>query len=93
MNLSEDDLSKLEQLAAACMKVSEICMVMEIDEDEFRSELENKSSSIYKSHQKGYLETKFQVNRKIIELAKAGSSPAQSSTLKLIQDKELEHDN
>ncbi len=90
MNLTEEQLEQLEDLAAACMKTREICMIMELDHDEFMNDLKDTASPVFIAHQKGFLTTKYLVNKKLIDLAKAGSSPAQTASIKLILEKELE---
>ena len=90
MELTEQKLEELTELAGACMKTREICLIMQLDHDAFLKELQDPASPVFIAHQTGFLRTKVEVQKKLIDLAKAGSSPAQSATLKLILDKELD---
>lgn len=92
MLMSDDQLKELESLAAAFMSIQEIAIIMEIDYLTLRESLKDVESAAYRSHQKGYLKSKYEVNKKIINLAIAGSSPAQSQAHKLVISKELADD-
>lgn len=90
MKLNNEQMVELTELAGACMKTREICLIMQLDHDSFLEELQNPVSPVFIAHQTGFLRTKVEVQKKLIDLAKAGSSPAQTATLKLILDKELD---
>jgi hypothetical protein len=49
-------------------------------------ELTDETSDAYKAYQKGFLQSQFAVRKNIIEMAKNGSSPAQTMAEKLIKD-------
>lgn len=89
MELTEEQLEEIKKLAASCMKTHEICIIMQIKHAAFKEELENPNSPVFQAHQSGFLQTKYELQKKMIDLAKAGSSPAQAASIKLIQDKEI----
>ncbi len=90
MNLTEEQLAEVEAFGAAFMKPEEIAVIMELEPVGLRAAIEDQSSAVAKAYKKGFLSSKFQVNRKIVDLAKAGSSPAQAMANKLIQDIEFD---
>ncbi len=89
MNLTEEQLVEVEQFAAAFMKPYEIAIIMELG-PMFIAAIEDPCTAVSQAYQKGFLSSKYQVNRKIVDLAKAGSSPAQAMANKLIQDIEFD---
>ncbi|MFT7239210.1 MAG: hypothetical protein ACI93L_003310 [Cyclobacteriaceae bacterium] len=89
MILSEEELTDIQSYAGACMTKAEICLIMQFDLKIFESELQDIDSNVYKAYQSGFLLTKYDVQKKIIDLAKAGSSPAQTQALGMIKDIEI----
>lgn len=87
--LSEEELLVLKTAAEAMMTDDEICLICEIDPDEFRQLMLFKEGQIYETIAKARLERKMAVNKSIIDCAVQGSSPAQAMALKLMTDEQL----
>ncbi len=91
MQVTEEELKTLEELGGALMSPKEIAIVMEWDLSDFRANLTDPSSLVYKSYYKGYFTSKAAINKSIVEHASNGSSPAQTEALKLIKNIEIEN--
>lgn len=89
MGLTDEQLQSIESFAAGLMSVDEIAIILELDRDNLKYEINTDDSPGYKAHQRGYLMTKFKVNQKIIDLANSGSSPAQTMAMRLLQEKQI----
>jgi len=73
------------EMAAALMKPSEIAVLLDFNSDEFSYIIKNKPESPFTiAYNKGRYQTKFELRKKIIQLAKAGSPQAE-----LLADKYL----
>jgi uncharacterized protein with PIN domain len=89
MNFNEQQLSEIEKFGALLFSPNEIAIILEIDEDEFSEEIQNKKTKA----SKGFLMTKAGVRESIIEMAKRDSSPAQTLVDRVITNIEMKlHD-
>ena len=81
MNLTTEQLDKLKEMAAALLPPDEIAILLEIRPDQHASFCEiiknHQSSPIYLAYHSGRLQTKFELRKMVIKLAKAGSPAAQ----------------
>lgn len=71
------------------MKPEDAALIMGIDTDEFKIELEDQGSELSRAYKKGFLLSKIEINKSIVLHAKAGSSPAQSLAARFINEIEL----
>jgi len=86
MKLSQEILDQVQDLAGRYMTPRAIAIIIGVDEDDFRDELEDEDSQVYKHFYRGLYMTEAELQGAIIRLAKQGSSPAQALALKLQQD-------
>jgi len=90
MNLTDEQLSQLEEMSEALMPANEIAMLIGISSTEINSFEEicktHKNSPIYLAFQKGRLKTKLELQKSIIKLAKHGSPAAEPIAEKYIRE-------
>lgn len=81
MQLTDEQLKNIEEMAAALLPPSEIAIMIDIEADQrdaFCDECKNhRLSSIYNAYQKGKIRTKLELRRMVVKLAKAGSPAAE----------------
>lgn len=81
MNLTTEQLDKLKEMAAALLPPDEIAILLELPPDQHGSFCEiiknHQASPIYLAYHSGRLQTKFELRKMVIKLAKAGSPAAQ----------------
>lgn len=83
---TEKQLNDITEMAAALMLPKEIAILLGINPDRFEHTLKHcPDSDWYKAFHKGRLQTKFELRKKIVSLAKAGSPQAE-----LLADKYLQ---
>ncbi|NCU32270.1 MAG: hypothetical protein EOM23_04910 [Candidatus Moranbacteria bacterium] len=63
----------------------EIAFIMQLNEAEFLTEIENSETETYKSFYRGKLLAEAEVRKSIFTMAKQGSTPAQKEFLNLIK--------
>jgi hypothetical protein len=80
MELTEEQLNDLEEMAAALMPPSEIAFLIHIpiQERELFCEMckNHVNSQLYEYYQRGKLRTKYELRKTVVKLAKAGSPAA-----------------
>ncbi|OJU42689.1 MAG: hypothetical protein BGN96_01245 [Bacteroidales bacterium 45-6] len=90
MELTDEQLEKLEQMSAALMPPVEIAILLRIPPSEkalFIQTCKNHvNSPIYEAYQRGKLTTKFELRQTVVKLAKAGSPAAEPLAEKYIRD-------
>lgn len=81
MNLSDEQLAQVEEMAAALLPPHEIAILLGFEADQrdlFVDVCRNhKSSPVYLAYHQGRLKTKFELRQTVIRLAKAGSPAAE----------------
>jgi hypothetical protein len=87
MNLTDDEIAQIEELAGLCFIPSDITKILGKDIDEFVNEWRNENSIIRNHYDKGALIKEAEIRKSISELAKSGSSSAQQDYLKLLRNK------
>ncbi len=88
--MTEQQLTELEEFASLMFKVEEIALIMEVDPKELSETIKDPDTPQFKAFQKGRLEKEAEVRTSIFTLAKNGSSPAQLSALKLIENAKMD---
>ena len=90
MELTDEQLEKLEQMSAALMPPAEIAILLKVPSGErtlFAQTCKNHiNSPIYEAYQRGKLTTKFELRQTVVKLAKAGSPAAEPLAEKYIRD-------
>lgn len=84
-SLNDIDLGLLENLAAQFFTPWEIALMMDVPEAEFVKSIKTEGSRIRSAFYKGRLQSELEVRQSVINLAKQGSSPAQSASIEIIK--------
>ena len=81
MTYNNELLIQIEEYAAALLSISEISILIGLSSDEaleFQEKIKNhRDSEVYISFNRGRLHTKYELRKKVIDLAKRGSPAAQ----------------
>lgn len=81
MQLPSDIIDQIREMSAALLPPMEIAILLNIDADQrdyFCDICKNhKSTAIYNAYNQGRLQTKYELRRTVIKLAKAGSPAAE----------------
>jgi len=88
--LTEVELKSLEEFSALMFTVEEIALILELDYQELSDAVRDHDSELFKAFKKGRLEREAQVRTSIFTLAANGSSPAQLSAIKLIENAKMD---
>lgn len=88
-DITNEDLLLIQELASYFFTPREIAVMAEINQESFLNELENEDSLIYQAFQKGRLQSEMELRKSIIKLARAGSSPAQTMSLDLLNKSKI----
>lgn len=83
MTVTNEILLEIEEMAGLFMTPKAISIIVGIDEDDFKDELEDEDSLIYKHFHRGHFKAEAELRTAVMRLAKQGSSPAQTLALKL----------
>jgi hypothetical protein len=86
MHLSEQELIQVKELARHFFSPREIAIFLQKDIGEFTLACDDEHSPIFFQYQGGVLQTKYEVNKQVLQLANSGSSPAQTMALQLMKD-------
>lgn len=102
MELSEEQKEEIEALAGLRFSPEIIAVIMEIDvaiflkeygysEEEIRKILNkyNAQSELFKTVEKGRLQAEAELRKSIFDMAKAGSSPAQTIAREIIKEAQI----
>jgi hypothetical protein len=89
MELTIEELAEVEEFAGLFYDLRSVAIILDKDIAGFRSEY-LKEGALYRAYQRGVLKTESEVRRSIINLAKAGSSPAQNLAKGYIDDLKLQ---
>ena len=84
MEFEQKELDNIQQLSAMFFSLSETALIMEVEENDIRN-----SSIAMQHYNRGRLLSETELRKSIMELAKNGSSPAQSQALALLQNQKL----
>lgn len=84
MELSEEQLKLLIELAEAMRPIEEIPYILGVDHDMFISQFFNKKSKVASTYYKHFYLTEHKINKLKVEQAKQGSKPAQDAVAVMI---------
>lgn len=90
MTFTPEQLAELEDLAECLMPKADIAKIMGIDPFTFSQLLET-NNEIKTAHLRGHLKAKAAIHKSVVNLAKAGSSPAQNLAVSFVR--EIEQNN
>lgn len=90
MQLTDEQLENIREMAAALLPPSEIAMLLGLspdDQDFFQEVCRNhRQNPIYNAYHQGRLKTKYELRQTVIRLAKAGSPAAEPLADKYMQE-------
>lgn len=89
MNYSEDVLAEVEKYAGLLLEISEIALLVNISVKEFKREIKNSNSSVYKAYHRGKLKTKIRLRENVLKFAQKGSPQAEMLVEKYIDNQEI----
>lgn len=90
MYLTTEQCSSIEEMAYRLYSPNTIAIALELDCDDFLSELHTQGSQIHKSFYTGYLRQLDETRANTIKAAQNGSNPAQIELLKFFREIENE---
>ena len=77
MNLTEQQLKEIEELAGLFLEPEEIAVLMDISTNEFFAQLERKRGNIYQAYFRGKTTSKKEIHENVVKMAKHGSPQAE----------------
>lgn len=83
-DLTPEDLAEVENLAGLFFSPREIAVMLELILPEILEQLDNSEGNFYRAFQKGRLQNEVNLRKAIMQLARAGSSPAQTMAMDLL---------
>lgn len=86
MNLNEEQLNAIEDLAYRLIALSLIAINIGVDETDFIQEVRTPGTKVREAFYKGYLRQLVETRESLIKSAKNGSNPAQMELLRFIND-------
>lgn len=86
MNLSSEQLTKIQELAGLFFRVDEIAVSIDVDMDELEEEIANKRSAAFRAYLKGKTDTKLAIRTNVIRMARNGSPQAEDLAERYIQE-------
>ena len=85
MNLSKEQSEALEEMAYLLIPTNLIAINLEIDEIDFKLEMRDSESPVYKAFYKGIIRQKMELHKSIVQASKNGSNPAQEQIIKMLE--------
>ena len=92
MNLSEEQLSVIRDMAAHFMPPVEIAFMLGVSADDFRCWLQDDNHPAFRAYNEAKIASVLELRRKIVGMAKKGSPQAEMLVNQFIQDQILGED-
>ena len=89
MEYNSSQLEKVQEYAGLLMNVSDISVLIGVNEDSFREDIGNKNTAVSMAFRKGQIETVLELRKQEIEMAKLGSPMAVELIQKYIIDQKM----
>ena len=89
MEYNSSQLEKVQEYAGLLMTVSDISVLIGVNEDIFREDISNKNTAVSIAFRKGQIETVLELRKQEIEMAKLGSPMAVELIQKYIIDQKM----
>ena len=89
MEYNSIQLEKVQEYASLLMNVSDISVLIGVNEDSFREDINNKNTAISIAFRKGQIETVLELRKQEIDMAKLGSPLAVELIQKYIIDQKM----
>lgn len=88
MNYSEEELRKIEDLASAFVKISDIALVLDIPAPVLREDIAMRGTPAYKAYRRGKTISKINIQKQNLEFAKVGSPTAIDALMNSLSEME-----
>lgn len=82
-DITSEELAEVERLAALYFTPREIALMLQVKFPEILIQFDNEHGEFYDAFQSGRLQSEVDLRKGILQLAKAGSSPAQTMAMDL----------
>ena len=86
MEISNEDLAEISRMGAAAYTPKQVCFAMGFKREIFFTEFNNEDSDLCASYYKGFFSSELVIRESVFQLARNGSSPAQTLALKNFDD-------
>jgi len=86
MNLSNEELTEISRMGAAAYTPNQVCFAMGFSKEEFGVQMKNEDSELCAAYYKGFYSSELVIRESVFQLARNGSSPAQTLALKNFDD-------
>lgn len=91
MHLAPSDYEKLTEFGAAFMSITDSALLLQVDADGLRDEIENPHSEAHVSYHSGRLQSIYDLNKSIVDEAKAGNPNAQLMAIELLKGSSMKN--
>lgn len=88
MKYTPEQLDVIERMAAIYMKPSEIAIVLDVPEEEFKADIAISASEAHKRYLKGKISQKVEIRKQLAMLARVGSPAALEMSERILLDME-----
>lgn len=85
-DITEQESAEIVNLSALFFSPREISIMLELDPEQVLEEMDRNKGTFYRSFQKGRLQSEVDLRKAIMQLARAGSSPAQTMAMNLFKE-------
>lgn len=89
MEYNSSQLEKVQEYAGLLMTVSDISVLIGVNEDGFREDIGNKNTAVSMAFRKGQIETILELRKQEIDMAKLGSPMAVELIQKYIIEQKM----
>lgn len=89
INILPEELTMVEEIASYFFTYQEIATMLELIPSEVEVSMKSSTGAFYEAFQRGRLQSEMELRKSIIKLARAGSSPAQTMVLDLLNKSRL----
>jgi hypothetical protein len=83
-DITAEELAEVERLAGLFFSPREIAVMLELHLPEILEQLDSNEGNFYRAFQKGRLQNEVDLRKAIMQLARAGSSPAQTMAMDIL---------
>ena len=86
MEISKEDLDQVARMGAAAYTPQQVCFAMGFNKSDFELQMQNEDSELCAAYYKGFYSSELVIRESVFQLARNGSSPAQTLALKNFDD-------
>lgn len=88
MDYNAEQLETVEKLSSVFMKISDIALIIEVDEHALRADINNETSEVSRRYRRGKASSKLKILEQEMSLAQVGSPLALENSRKALLDME-----